>query len=107
MYNSSGQYKINYGFDLVIFKPVTRNTINGPRRFQSLNYSNIQSHNINAAIASGFDLNSLNQKNAFNNQNFHLNHNHNNNNTIHRETDEIGNGSISNGPKYQQSNKVI
>jgi hypothetical protein len=62
MYNSTDQYKINNRFDLVIFKPATKNSLIGPRRIYSNNNVNVQ--NINAANASGMDLSFLYQRNA-------------------------------------------
>lgn len=59
-YSSTDQYKIANRFDLVIFKPATKNSLIGPRRIYSNNNVNIQ--NINAAAASGLDLSFLYQK---------------------------------------------
>ena len=61
MYNSTDQYKINNRFDLVIFKPATKNSLIGPRRIYGNNNVNIQ--NINAANASGMDLSFLYHRN--------------------------------------------
>jgi hypothetical protein len=67
MYSSTDQYKLNNRFDLVIFKPATKNSLIGPRRIYSNNNVNIQ--NMNAATASGMDLSFLYQRNtAFNQQ---------------------------------------
>ena len=60
MGSSSDKYKINNKFDLVIFKPATKDSLIGPRRIHSNN--NIYIHNINAATACGFDLSALEVK---------------------------------------------
>jgi hypothetical protein len=69
MYNSTDQYKINNRFDLVIFKPATKNSLIGPRRIHSNNNVNIQ--NINAANASGMDFSFLYQRNTSISQSIH------------------------------------
>lgn len=69
MYNSSDQYKMNNRFDLVIFKTATKNSLIGPRRIYSNN--NINTQNLTAAAASGFDLNILNARASFHQ---HLHH---------------------------------
>jgi hypothetical protein len=69
MYNSTDQYKINNRFDLVIFKPATKNSLVGPRRIYSNNNVNIQ--NIHAATASGMDMSFLYQRNASISQSIH------------------------------------
>lgn len=63
MYTSSDQYKTTNKFDLVLFKPPTKNSAIGPRRIYSNNNANLQ--NINAALSSGIDLSVLNVRNSF------------------------------------------
>jgi hypothetical protein len=60
MFSSSDQYKISNRYDLVIFKPATKTSLIGPRLIYSNNNVNMQ--NINAAAASGFDVNVINQR---------------------------------------------
>jgi hypothetical protein len=69
MYNSTDQYKINNRFDLVIFKPATKNSLVGPRRIYSNNNVNMQ--NINAANASGMDMSFIHHRNSSISQSLH------------------------------------
>ena len=63
MYQSSNQYMMNNQYDLVIFKPPTKNSNNGPCRV----YSNVNAnaHNLNAAANCGFDVSMLNARNPY------------------------------------------
>jgi hypothetical protein len=63
-YLSSDQYNIQNRFDLVIFKPPTKSSNRiGLRRIYK--NSKASMHNLNAAIASGFDVSKLNDRQFF------------------------------------------
>lgn len=63
MYASSDQYMMNNRYDLVIFKPPTKNSVIGPRRVYT--NSTASTHNLNAAAACGFDVSMLNTRNPY------------------------------------------
>ncbi len=62
IFASSDQYMLNNRYDLVIYRQVT-----GKAQVQQkqVNMSSANVHNLNAAVASGFDINMLN-RNTFN-----------------------------------------
>ena len=63
MFTSSAQYMTNNRYDLVIFKPPTKNSSGVPRR----NYANTAANaqNLKAASNCGFDLSMLTTRNPF------------------------------------------
>lgn len=64
MFTSSDQNMSKNRYDLVIFKPATRNSNLGLRRvYKNLKASN---HNLNAAAASGFNVSMLINRNSYN-----------------------------------------
>ncbi len=63
MFTSSAQYMTNNRYDLVIFKPPTKNATGVPRRNYVNTVANAQ--NLKAAANCGFDLSLLTTRNPF------------------------------------------
>lgn len=68
MFASSNQYMLNNRYDLIIYKTqMAKNPM--VQQIQLNSTSSVNAHNLNAALASGFDMSMLNKRNSLNSLN--------------------------------------